>query len=172
MPLRELILIIRPGLNDVFLLVPSSGRNAFVTANVPTKFTSNCFLNSDTEIEATTIDGMLSFMDTHTKVGAATCKVVMPNGKIDDASHRGFPTPWNAFCYFSGLAKLFPHSMMFNGYNFAWKNLDQIQSRPEAFLLRNAQQRFEQKGVSHKRQQAAGIACRIKKIRVRGVVLP
>jgi len=86
------------------------------------------FLNSDTEIEETTLDTMISFMDTHARVGAATCKVVMPNGKIDDASHRGFPTLWNAFCHFSGFSKVFPHSMTFNGYNLAWKHLDTIHS--------------------------------------------
>jgi GT2 family glycosyltransferase len=56
------------------------------------------FLNSDTEIEKETLDIMISFMENQKNAGAATCKVVMPNGKIDDASHRGFPTPWNAFC--------------------------------------------------------------------------
>lgn len=84
------------------------------------------FLNSDTEIEEDTIDTMVTFMDLHKDAGAATCAVLMPNGKIDDASHRGFPTPWNAFCYFSGLSKLIPYSMEFNGYNLAWKDLDKI----------------------------------------------
>ena len=84
------------------------------------------FLNSDTEIKFDTLDTMISFMDEYPDAGAATCKLVMPNGKIDDGSHRGFPTPWNAFCYFSGLARLFPYSMTFNGYNMAWKNLDKV----------------------------------------------
>lgn len=84
------------------------------------------FLNSDTEVRENTLETMICFMDKHKDAGAATCKVVMPNGKLDDASHRGFPTPWNAFCYFSGLAKLFPKSMVFNGYNFAWKDLHKM----------------------------------------------
>lgn len=84
------------------------------------------FLNSDTEMKEGTLDTMVSFMDEYKDAGAATCQVVMPNGKLDDASHRGFPTPWNAFCYFSGLGRLFPKSMVFNGYNFAWKNLDKV----------------------------------------------
>ncbi len=84
------------------------------------------FLNSDTEVSQKTFDTMISFMDEHKDAGAATCKVVMPNGQLDDGSHRGFPTPWNAFCYFSGISKLFPNSMLFNGYNMAWKDLDKI----------------------------------------------
>lgn len=97
--------------------------------NIGIKKTSGRYvlcLNSDTEVAADTFDTMIAFMDKHTDAGAATCKLIMPNGKIDDASHRGFPTPWNAFCYFSGLAKLFPYSMTFNGYNYAWKDLDKI----------------------------------------------
>jgi hypothetical protein len=49
----------------------------------------------------------------------------LPNGKIDDASHRGFPTPWNAITYFSGLANLFPRSKIFAGYYQGWKDLDE-----------------------------------------------
>lgn len=86
------------------------------------------FLNSDTEIEEGTLETMTAFMDMHKEAGAATCAVLMSNGKIDDASHRGFPTPWNAFCHFSGLSKLFPYSMTFNGYNMAWKDLDKVHS--------------------------------------------
>lgn len=96
------------------------------------------FLNSDTEVSQDTLDTMVAFMDDQTDAGAATCKVVMPNGKLDDASHRGFPTPWNSFSYFSGLAKLFPKSMLFNGYNLAWKDIHKthtIDALAGAFML-------------------------------------
>jgi GT2 family glycosyltransferase len=84
------------------------------------------FLNSDTEVSKDTFATMIAFMDEYPDAGASTCKLVMSNGKLDDGSHRGFPTPWNAFAYFSGLAKLFPSSMLFNGYNLAWKDLEKI----------------------------------------------
>ena len=58
------------------------------------------FLNPDTVMQKNTIEKMIKFMDETLDVGAATCKLVTLNGEIDDASHRGFPTPWNAFCYF------------------------------------------------------------------------
>src|SRR3989344_7510206 len=61
------------------------------------------FLNPDTVMEKGTIEKMIEFMDENENAGASTCKIIMPNGEIDDASHRGFPTPWNAFCHFSGL---------------------------------------------------------------------
>jgi len=84
------------------------------------------FLNSDTEMREGTLETMISFMDEHPDAGAATCQVVMLNGQIDDASHRGFPTPWNSFTHFSGLGKIFPNSMLLNGYNLAWKDLKNI----------------------------------------------
>lgn len=84
------------------------------------------FLNPDTIMQDQTIEEMVSFMDSHSNVGAATCKLVMPNGKIDDASHRGFPTPWNSFCHFAGLSRIFPKSRIFAGYNLGWANMNKI----------------------------------------------
>lgn len=84
------------------------------------------FLNSDTVVYPNTIETMVNFVDNSLEIGAATCKLVMPNGKLDDASHRGFPTPWNSFCHFSGLGKMFGKTQLFNGYNLGWKNIDKI----------------------------------------------
>ena len=84
------------------------------------------FLNPDTVVQKDTIGIMIEFMDRHKDAGAATCKVELPDGSIDDASHRSFPTPWNAFCHFSGIAKLFPTSTFFNGYHLGWKDLDRV----------------------------------------------
>lgn len=96
------------------------------------------FLNSDTIVYQHSLEEMVSFMDHHKEAGAATCLVKLKNGKIDDASHRGFPTPWNAICYFTGLAKVFPKSLFFNGYNLGWKDLDkvhEIDSLAGAFMI-------------------------------------
>lgn len=96
------------------------------------------FLNPDTVMQDQTIEKMIEFMDTHKDVGAATCKLVMLNGEIDNASHRGFPTPWNAFCYFSGLSRIFPKSRIFAGYNLGWMDLNiahEIDVLAGAFML-------------------------------------
>jgi len=58
-------------------------------------------LNPDCIVSSHTLDYMLTFMKTHTDVGAASCKVEHKNGSIDWASHRGFPTPWVSFLYFA-----------------------------------------------------------------------
>ncbi len=88
------------------------------------------FLNSDAifnkQVERHPLHYLLSFMQEHPKVGAITCRVSLPNGEIDDACHRGFPTPWNSFCHFSGLGSLFSHSTLLNGYHLGYKSLDEI----------------------------------------------
>ena len=97
--------------------------------NVGIKKTSGnylLFLNSDTVVEKSTLQEMVAFMDAHKDAGAATCKINIPSGGIDEASHRGFPTPWNAFAHFSKLERVFPHSYIFGGYIQGWKDLTTI----------------------------------------------
>lgn len=84
------------------------------------------FLNPDTTVSKNTLSKLVEFLDSHKKVGIITPKVVLENGKLDDASHRGFPTPWNASCYFLGLSNLFPNSSFLNGYHLGYKDLDKV----------------------------------------------
>lgn len=82
------------------------------------------FLNPDTKVYKDTIDGMVEFMDKTPDAGTATCFMELASGELDDASHRGFPTPWRSFCYFSGLAKQFPQSKLFAGYNLTFMDFN------------------------------------------------
>lgn len=96
------------------------------------------FLNSDTVVYENTLDEMVKFMDEHPTCGASTCYLEMPNGKMDDASHRGFPTPWRSLSHFSGLSKLFPTSKLFGGYQLGWMDLSKthkIEALVGAFML-------------------------------------
>jgi hypothetical protein len=96
------------------------------------------FLNSDTEVFPETLRIMLDYMERNPKVGLATCRVEFVDGSLDPASHRGFPTPGNAFTYFSGLEKLFPHSKVFSGYHLGYLDLQtshQIDTPTGAFYL-------------------------------------
>lgn len=81
------------------------------------------FLNSDTIVYPKTLTYMLDFMKAHPDVGAASCKLINKDGELDFNCHRGFPSPWNSFCYFTGLQRLFPHSKTFAGYTQGWKDL-------------------------------------------------
>jgi len=82
-------------------------------------------LNSDTVIRPDTLEIMLTFMDVHPEVGASGCKVVLPDGSLDKACRRGFPTPSASFYYASGLAKLFPHVPRFNQYQLSYLDPDE-----------------------------------------------
>lgn len=84
------------------------------------------FLNSDTIVYENSFSEIINFLNLNKEAGAATCKLTLLNGKLDDASHRGFPTPWNAFCHFSGLSKLFSKTSLFGGYNLSFKDFDKI----------------------------------------------
>jgi GT2 family glycosyltransferase len=63
-------------------------------------------------------------MQDHPEAGAASCKLINKDGLMDFNCHRGFPTPWNAFCYFFGLQKMFPKSRLFAGYTQGWKDMN------------------------------------------------
>ncbi|OGH11665.1 MAG: hypothetical protein A3B38_03035 [Candidatus Levybacteria bacterium RIFCSPLOWO2_01_FULL_36_13] len=96
------------------------------------------FLNPDTVVYKDTLDHMIDFMDKNPKVGASSCKLINKDGLVDFNCHRGFPTPWNAFCYFSGLQRIFPKSRLFSGYTQGWKNSDsthKVDAIEGAFML-------------------------------------
>lgn len=62
------------------------------------------FLNSDVMVSSTArpinFSKLLEHMDSLPNVGALTVRVELPDGKIDPACHRGFPTPWRSLTYF------------------------------------------------------------------------
>lgn len=82
------------------------------------------FLNPDTIVYPKTLTYMVDFMEAHPDAGAASCKLVNKDGALDFNAHRGFPTPWNAFTFFSGLQRLFPKSRMFAGYTQGWEDMN------------------------------------------------
>jgi GT2 family glycosyltransferase len=82
-------------------------------------------LNSDTLIQQDTLDTMLQFMDKHSEVGAAGCKLVLQDGSLDKACKRGFPTPSASFYYAFGISKLFPRVPRFNQYQLGYMDPDE-----------------------------------------------
>lgn len=96
------------------------------------------FLNPDTIVIDGAISKSLEYLLSNPDIGALTCRVELSNGKLDYSCHRGFPTPWNSFCYFTGLAKLFPHSSLFAGYAATYldiKSTHEIDCLTGAFLM-------------------------------------
>lgn len=82
-------------------------------------------LNSDTIVQQDTLQTMVAFMDNNPLTGAAGCKVILPNGSLDKACRRGFPTPSASFYYAFGLSKLFPDNPRFNQYQLGYRDPDQ-----------------------------------------------
>lgn len=96
------------------------------------------FLNPDTIVYPKTLTSVLDFMEAHPEAGASSCKLINKDGEIDFNCHRGFPTPWNSFCYFSGLQKLFPKSRLFAGYTQGWQDMNtthEVEAIEGAFML-------------------------------------
>lgn len=83
-------------------------------------------LNSDTEFLplASNLDVLIKYMDETPSTGLITPMLLLDNGKLDPACHRGEPTPWAAFTYFSGLERLFPKSRWFGQYHQTYKLLE------------------------------------------------
>lgn len=79
------------------------------------------FLNPDTILEPDALGRVYKYMEEHKDVGAATCRLELASGEPDNSTHRGFPTPVNAFFYFSGISRLFPTVKAFTGYTQGWK---------------------------------------------------
>ncbi len=99
-------------------------------------------LNSDAVIEDVDFAKLLEYLDSNKDVGILTVRLNLPDGEIDPASHRGFPTPWNSLTYFLKLEKIFGKlpflGKTFGGYHQTFKNLQEeheIDSPTGAFFL-------------------------------------
>ena len=88
------------------------------------------YLNSDAIVTDIDFWDLMNLMERQKNIGALTVKVVLSTGEIDPASHRGFPTLWRSFTYFSGLEKAFINipvlNKLFGGYHLVNLNLDNI----------------------------------------------
>ena len=82
-------------------------------------------LNPDTLLKDNTLAKMLEFMENHADAGLATCKVLNPDGTLQLACRRSFPSPWVSFTKISGLSSLFPKSKLFAKYNLTYLDENQ-----------------------------------------------
>jgi N-acetylglucosaminyl-diphospho-decaprenol L-rhamnosyltransferase len=83
-------------------------------------------LNPDTLLPPSALAEMLAFMDNHPEAGATGPKLVRPDGSLDLACRRAFPTPEVSFYRMVGLSKLFPHSPLFGRYNMTFVDPDEL----------------------------------------------
>jgi len=81
-------------------------------------------LNPDTLIPRGAVARLTAVLDAEPDVGVVGPKLVLPDGTLDLACRRAFPTPAVSFYRFSGLAKLFPRSRRFGRYNMTFLDPD------------------------------------------------
>lgn len=82
-------------------------------------------LNNDVLVEPDSIQICIDALREFPDVGAVGPRVRLPDGRLDLACRRGFPTPASAFWKLTGLAKRFPDNPRFAGYNLTYLPEDQ-----------------------------------------------
>jgi len=83
-------------------------------------------LNPDTVVPPDGLATLVAFMDEHPEVGACGPRLVHPDGRLDLACRRSFPTPTVSFYRLIGLSRLFPKSPRFARYNLTYLDEHQL----------------------------------------------
>lgn len=83
-------------------------------------------VNSDLFLAPDTIAGLVEFAEARPDVGAVGPRVEKPDGTLDLACRRSFPTPANAFFKLSGLSQRFPGNARFASYNLTNRDPAQL----------------------------------------------
>lgn len=124
--LEKLMKDFQDNVNVIF--IPNKSNDGFAVANnIAFKESRGDYillLNSDVIVKENTIDKSLEFIRNHENIGILGCKVVLPDGTLDKACRRSFPTFEVSFYRMSGLSKLFPKSKRFNKYNLSYLDED------------------------------------------------
>jgi GT2 family glycosyltransferase len=95
-------------------------------------------LNTDTELPPRALAEMIAYMDAHPEVGISGPKLVLPDGSLDLACRRSFPSPEVSLWHMIGFSKLFPRSKTFARYNLTFLDEDEtaeVDSVVGAFML-------------------------------------
>jgi GT2 family glycosyltransferase len=82
-------------------------------------------LNPDSFVQEDTLKILWDSLRSLDDVGAVGPKIIMPDGRFEPRSMRGFPTPWVAFAYLSGLSSLFPKNRFFSRYLLTYLDPDE-----------------------------------------------
>jgi len=83
-------------------------------------------VNPDCLIQEDTFIKIIEFFKNHPEAGMVGCKVLNPDGSLQLACRRSFPTPWVAFTKLVGLGRLFPQSRWFGRYNLTYLSPEEV----------------------------------------------
>lgn len=132
--------------NGLIKLITSTKNRGFSHANnlalQESKAKYVLLLNSDTLVRNDCLAKCINYIEKDDGIGALGCKVLLPDGSLDKACRRSFPTFSVSFYRMTGLSRLFPKSRRFGQYNLTY--LDENQNYPVdcltgAFMLVRSQ---------------------------------
>lgn len=105
-------------------------------------------LNPDTEVPPETLRALMDHLDQHEDVGMVGPRLERPDGTLDQACRRGFPTLTAAACRLTGLDRLFPRARWAGQYRRTFTDpyaRQEVDSLVGAFMLLR-RQAFEEVG--------------------------
>lgn len=79
-------------------------------------------LNPDAFVAPDTLRVMTQYMDERSDVGSATCRLELPDGSLDVACRRLFPTPMRSLYRVTMLSKLLPKHRTIAQYNMTYRS--------------------------------------------------
>lgn len=82
-------------------------------------------LNPDTVVPRNGVAKLLQYVEEEPDIGVVGPKLVRPDGSLDLACRRSFPTPEVSAYRLSGLSRLFPRNRRFGRYNLTYLDPDQ-----------------------------------------------
>ncbi len=120
---------VKSGLIDIIYSDVNLGfayANNLVLKNIDSEYI--LLLNSDTLVLDDCLENCLNYIKSDDEIGALGCRVCLPNGDLDKACRRSFPTLRVSFYKLFGLSRLFPNSERFGKYNLEYLDEDGIYS--------------------------------------------
>ncbi|MGI8913237.1 MAG: glycosyltransferase family 2 protein [Chloroflexota bacterium] len=127
-PIGERPAWLAAGFDWVAVIADRSDRGYAVSNNLGLRHATGRYLlllNDDVALPATAMPAFVAWMDAHPRAGYAGPRLVLPDGHLDRACRRTFPTPIVSLYRLSGLASLFPASPIFGRYNLTYRPADQ-----------------------------------------------
>ncbi len=122
--------LVKKNFNWVKLTLLETNKGYAVANNLALKAAQSEYvmlLNSDVELnDKSNFDLLLNYLEANPEVAVITPKLLLTNGQIDPACHRGEPTPWASLTYFAGLESIWPKFKPFSQYHQYYKDLNTI----------------------------------------------
>ena len=87
-------------------------------------------INPDTVVQEDTFEKLLDFFHDHPDAGAATCKILNPDGSFAVDCRHSIPTPSIALWKVLGLNRIFPKSKRFAQYNLTYLDTEKTYPVP------------------------------------------